>query len=260
MPLERDEPGKGKASVFYPESEYTVVKYMDLAKYISLLMTRSLFFCRQDRFEDKFEGILPLSSKTYIVNWYKDLRERNFFDVSMPDELIEKNVMDHFVLQEELKKETFINCWNIYKNESIALWKIYSQAQNGIMIKSSVNRLYESLEKTPELIWPSEVRYINHLTDPIRTFGNTLSPVLYKHHAYGYEEEFRLIHRLGSSDTLPKDINEYGVLASVELDKLIAEVVVSPFSPKWFFDIIKDITNKYDLQAEVNQSVLTPYL
>jgi hypothetical protein len=46
---------------------------MDLAKFISLLQTESLFFCRFDKMEDKFEGTSPKLSIEQNEKWYHSL-------------------------------------------------------------------------------------------------------------------------------------------------------------------------------------------
>ena len=42
----------------YPDSK-KIWRYMDFTKFVNLLDTESLFFCRADRFYDKWEGIFP---------------------------------------------------------------------------------------------------------------------------------------------------------------------------------------------------------
>lgn len=51
MPINED-----SVPLEYPQSDYPVVKYMDILKFISLLQRKALFFCRHDKFEDQFGG------------------------------------------------------------------------------------------------------------------------------------------------------------------------------------------------------------
>ena len=60
-------PTKITAPVFYPKTDYAIVKYLDLTKYISLLQRQSLFFCRLDKLEDKFEGTTEKANFDYRV-------------------------------------------------------------------------------------------------------------------------------------------------------------------------------------------------
>jgi hypothetical protein len=54
-----------------------------------------------------------------------------------------------------------------------------------------------------------------------------------------------------------KEENSGGKYFKVNLDKLIDEVVVGPYCPKWQFDIIKDILDKYGVRKKVKRSRLT---
>ena len=67
MPIEK--PSNQTAPVFFPKENYKIVKYMDLAKFISLLHSKSLFFCRLDKLEDKFEGSSPKLNLEYNEYW-----------------------------------------------------------------------------------------------------------------------------------------------------------------------------------------------
>ena len=47
-----------RLSLEYPDST-KIWRYMDFTKFVNLLYTESLFFCRVDRLEDKWEGTFP---------------------------------------------------------------------------------------------------------------------------------------------------------------------------------------------------------
>ncbi len=55
--------------LFYPERDYTVVKYVDLLKFVSILQRRSLFFCRLDKLEDQFEGTTAKANYQLRLQW-----------------------------------------------------------------------------------------------------------------------------------------------------------------------------------------------
>ena len=62
--------------VFYPKSDYNIAKYLDLTKFISLIQRKSLFFCRLDMLEDKFEGLSPNITYEQWVEEYKYRRDQ----------------------------------------------------------------------------------------------------------------------------------------------------------------------------------------
>ncbi len=257
MPIEK--PTNQTAPVFFPKENYKIVKYMDLAKFISLLHSKSLFFCRLDKLEDKFEGSSPKLNLEYNEKWYRQLYEQKHLKSSNIDESVANDVSVRKDMEEKFKSLNCICCWNKYNSESYALWKIYSEINKGIMITSNIENLIESFDKTPENIQLSEVRYINHETDLIGK-GNLNYPIIHKNIAYNYEDELRLIHLVKVENGLVYDwdseINSSGKQLNNNLEILIDEIILSPYSPKWFYEIIQDLTIKYNLNKKIKYSVL----
>lgn len=253
-------PSRTSEPVFYPKTDYTIVKYIDLTKFISLLYNQSLFFCRLDKLEDQFEGTTAKANFDSRVKWNQQLRETGFFTVPMTDETIIKDVTEEFESEKKLKAINCVNCWNKKNEESAALWKIYSDFSKGIMIESSISRLKKSLEKRDEEIQLSEIHYLNYNKKKMPD-GNIMYPFIHKQIAYSYEDEVRLIYRIktdnnGKHDWTKEEVFE-GVYIKCDLDELIEEIVIGPYSPKWFFNLIQDISNKYGLKKAINKSDLS---
>jgi hypothetical protein len=78
--------------------------------------------------------------------------------------------------------------------------------------------------------------------------------------AYHYENELRLIHMVKVEDGLIYDWDsepiKSGKLLNVDLNILIDEITLSPFSPPWFHEIIDDLTTKYNLNKKISFSNL----
>ena len=55
---------------------------------------------------------------------------------------------------------------------------------------------------------------------------------------------------------MTKEEVESGVFISVELSKLIDEIIISPQSPKWFGKMIEDLCRKYELDKPITFSKL----
>ncbi len=252
--------------VFYPETDYIVAKYFDLSKYISLLQRNSLFFCRLDELEDKFEGISPKLNFTKRVEWYKHRRDVvKDFDSAKTDEDIELQVKAESDYELSTRPNVCINCWNRYDVESAALWKIYTENGKGVMIKSTISKLHQALNSSSEALWISEIDYITRNEDLIPDY-NAIFPVIHKSKAYQYETEVRLIYELlfNNKISLPHETFnwkaeeiEKGLFVPVDLDILIDEIVVSPFSPN-LKSIIMNLTSKYGLSKNVINSELSP--
>ena len=257
-------PTSFSAPVFYPESDYTVVKYMDITKFISLLYKKSLFFCRVDKLEDKFEGKTAKPNYQGRVDDWKRWRESPYAQVKLSDdELIEK-VKEDYEFEEKQRSLHCIDCWNKKDNESAALWKIYSDFSKGIMVQSSIARLRRSFEQTSEQVQLSEIKYI-HYENQVMPDGNSNYPFLYKQIAYSYEKEVRLIYKVPTTDTSgwkydwEKEEVEEGLYIKTDLNELIEKIVISPYSPEWYFELIRNIIKKYDLDKPVTKSEFSVY-
>ena len=240
MPVERFSDTSPR--FFEPEETVELARYVDITKFLSLLKDEQLFFCRLDNQEDKFEGTFPKISKKEFGDFYRNLSDTGFFNNPMTEEEIEKEINEDFEFRKKLKALYCVNCWNEFKGESYALWKIYSDLNQGIMIKSSFKRIINALKESKEKVYCSKVKYIDYDTDSI-DIGNTMSPVVHKHKAYSYENEIRLIHEV-SNIGWENEKYKNGIKVNVNLVKLIDEIVISPFPPEWFSDLIRDIRGK----------------
>lgn len=48
--------------------------------------------------------------------------------------------------------------------------------------------------------------------------------------------------------------NINGVYYEVDLSKLIQKVIVSPFAPDWFLDLVKSVTSRYNFNFNIERS------
>ena len=253
-------PNKHTSPVFYPNENYQIVKYMDLTKFVSLLQRKSLFFCRLDKLEDHFEGTTAKSNRKRRYDLYATQHLRSTKFKKLNHEEILKNVEEHFDAERKMKALKCICCWNISDSESAALWKIYSDFNQGIMITSKISSLIESFKATKEDIDLSEVNYINHSQDDMPD-GNMMYPVIHKHKAYSYEKELRLIHTVDFKGGLlydwSKEEIEQGKYLNVDLDELIDEIILSPYSPNWYVKLIENLCETYGIKTRIMKSELS---
>lgn len=242
-----------------PNENTELVKYIDIVKFLSILKEQSLFFCRIDKLEDKFEGTLPALTHSKIVEWYKYMRDvRKYFTTPFPDDELDKKASETLSFQNKMRSLNCINCWNKFDAESYALWKIYANLNQGIMLKTTFKKLIHSFGASSEKIYCSSVKYIDYNKDII-DFGNTMSPLIHKHYCYTYENEIRLIHEVPNTAWVHNwgaEKYEAGVMIPIDLSDLFDEIVISPFSPDWFRELIADLASKYSLKCKITDSVL----
>lgn len=242
------------------KENYKIVKYLDITKFISILQKESLFFCRVDKLEDKFEGKSPKLNVAHQENWYRQFYLNGHIQSNDIEASVQKSMLERKGMEEYFKKTNCVCCWNKFTVESYALWKIYSDMDKGLMITSSIDKLRNSFEKTPEMIQLSEIEYVDHETDILDNPGNLNPIIIHKHKAYSFEDEIRLIHQVKAENGLSYDWDaeeiSNGKNLNVDLNILIDEIILSPYSPKWFFEMIKDLMEKYNLNKEIRYSVL----
>ncbi len=259
MPIEI--PNNQSAPVYFPKENYKIARYFDLVKFISLIQTQKVFFSRLDKFEDKYEGTVTELTKQEYTNWYRNFAKHKLEDLikNNLDDYVENEMLNENDARENFKKLVCVSCWNQYSSESYALWKIYSDLSKGIMITTNVNRLIEAFNNTKEKIQLSEIKYIDYKTERM-PLGNMNYPLIHKNIHYEYEKEIRLIHTVNFTSGLKYDWSkeeiEFGKYLNISLEHLIEEIVISPYAPKWFFDLVYNLCLKYNIKKEIRYSDL----
>lgn len=231
-----------------PNSSEKIWRYLDFTKFVSVLADKALFFCRADKFDDKWEGAFPKQNvQKRAANW----------NISKLDE---PSILPFLSASySRLPAQTFINCWHLNDFESAAMWKLYLSSNEGIAIQTTYGRLINSfVGKADERvhIFAGKVRYLDYDEEvfPERT---TLVPFLHKRMSFEHERELRAIIQSpfpGDSSTTGVDEFPSGLLASVNLDTLIERVCVAPTAPIWFTDLVKSAVATYGFSMSIQQS------
>jgi hypothetical protein len=213
-------------------------RYMDLAKFVDLLKTQSLYLRRADGFTDRFEGALTPSIKAAIDSMR---------DSGRPTETAE-------VFYERCRKGTFVSCWTFGEKDNMALWQLFGGSASSVAINTTTDRLTRMC-----LGWTSDsstekVNYIDHFEDPDMVIGRYTDLLRFKHEAFEFKREVRLMVPMQENW---KD-NPSGIRMPIgKLDDLVTSVVVAPNAGRWFFELVQDLANKYELKANVKMSQLS---
>lgn len=235
-------------------------RYMDFMKFVSLLESNALFFARTDLLGDPFEGSFPKLNVELRKIAYKNILE-----------IIEKNntVYIHPVTGNNIPfveyislifkwipNWTYVNCWHISEYESAALWRLYSKSEESIAIQSRYMLLRECL---PENIMIGKVKYIDYNSEVIRE-DNTLWPIIHKRNSFSHENELRaVIQDLPSKNgsiLLGKTNDDTGKYIPVYINKLIESIYIAPSSTPWFYDLVKNVLNRYGIKKAIIKSSL----
>ena len=210
-------------------------KYMDLAKFTAILQKGSLHFCRGDKFADPFEGSYPLSSLEAFNNGSNGCSA------------------------EAWRKFVAVTCWHDSDTESAAMWRLYTENKQGVVIKTTWEKLERAIGCHAYL---KSVDYIDFIRDDV----NILVPsdlFGYKRKAYAHEKEVRAIITkyppegiknglpLNSRPRAGMEISENGCFVECDLNRLIEKIVVTPHSDSWFVDVVSRLTEKYKLPSGI---------
>jgi hypothetical protein len=230
-------------------------RYMDLAQFLSILEKEALFFPSVATLAeaDPYEGE-PLPAK------YRAWEARG------PDDL--RTFRLHC---EVFKHLNFYNCWHMNDGESDAMWRLYLKGSHGIAIQSTVGRLKLSFRNTgAHTVYMALVEYIDYDTFT-PTNMNLNSDYMYKRRAFQHEEEVRLgtynydvrpefvdgagLIKPPEPTVTAADILLYperkGVYVTANISALIERVVVYPFAPIWFSDLVTALSKRLGYTFEV---------
>lgn len=254
-------------------------RYMDFTKYVALLETSSLYFCRGDKLGDPFEGSTTRANYEVALEFAKET------SASMPQghKDVPLDSFEKLFVEPALhtRQRTYINCWHLNEGESDAMWKLYAQTNEAVAITSTFKRLYECLPSFAHLaresdlennIWfgrsihVGEVNYIDYHADYMGGSSNIFRPFLYKRKSFAHEQEVRAIY-YGSQDSWVSserqahiDFNRRnlvdGVYIPVDLMQLVVQVYIAPTAPTWFSQLVGNVTRRYGLNVPVLQSDL----
>ncbi|MEE1897150.1 DUF2971 domain-containing protein [Flavobacterium rakeshii] len=216
-----------------PETDTIVWKYLDLSKFLDLLLCRQLFMSRSDKFEDQYEG-------TFSEPTYEELKK------------ISENNPEFMDYYKSHRKNVVISSWHINEYESYAMWQIFTQNSEGLAIQSTVKRLQEAL--IPEGRYEQhigEVKYIDYKKEHI-PFDNNFFPFLFKRKSFQYEKEVRIISNLAKHNL---NINE-GVKINIDINKLIEKIYIHPKSENWYKNLVFQLMEQLGFNFQIEKSDL----
>jgi hypothetical protein len=226
-------------TIKYPnDSKIPVWRYMSFGKFMDLLSSQSLFFSRADMFVDKFEGYVNEAAEARISQEFSEFVNAE----EMRSELR--------LLLTKLKELTIINCWNMGYSDNITMWDTYCPGNEGVAIKSTIERLKGALWKFDEdRVNIRSVEYID--IENIKKYNlNGIELFTFKRPQFSYENEIRIIiMAIGEKESLSFDFNKNkqkkinppmaGVYVPIDFKILVDQIYVSPNATIWFENLVK---------------------
>jgi hypothetical protein len=242
------------------DAEIPIWRYMDLAKFLSMLDAEALHFARTDLMSDEFEGSITKPTL--------ELRRESMAE--MPDEHFAKWNAGLAQVYKGYRQYHYLNCWHMSEHESAAMWSIYQSGEpQGIAVRSTYRRLSESINDQ-RTAYIGTVSYVDFDSKVIPD-NNAYYPYVHKRRSFEYEREIRALHfarrwvedvdaPIDDSSDIPivKDapVGPPVLPMSVDVDRLIEAVYVSPKAQDWFAELIRSLLLRYGRDWPVHHSNL----
>ena len=208
-------------------------KYLDLSKFLGLLLSQKLFMSRSDKFEDQYEGTFSEPSFDEINKLARD----------------NPNFLNFYKTHRE---KVVISSWHINEYESFAMWQIFTQNSEGLAIQSTLGRLKNALVcESEHEQYIGEVNYIDYKKEYI-PFDNLFFPFLFKRKSFQYEGEIRII-----TDTTNTNLKIYeGIKIDINVKSLIEKIYIHPKSENWYKNLVIELVQKLGFEIEIEKSDL----
>jgi hypothetical protein len=216
------------------ENTDTVIwKYLDLSKFLDLLLSRKLFMSRSDKFEDQYEG-------TFSEPTYEEIKK---LAINNPD----------FINYYKTHREKIaISSWHINEYESFAMWQIFTQNSEGLAIQSTLGRLQNALHpETTFKQYIGEVNYIDYKKEYI-PFDDNFFPFLFKRKSFQYEREVRVITDVTDHNIKLND----GLKINVDINQLIEKIYIHPKSENWYKNLVIELVKQLGFDFTIEKSDL----
>ena len=217
-----------------PDNPDTVIwKYMDLSKFLDMLLSGKMFMSRSDKFEDQYEG--TFSEPTFEE--IKKISENN------------PKFLDYYKSHRE---NVVISSWHTNDYESFAMWQVFTKNNEGLAIQSTIGRLKEALalERNFEQ-YIGEVNYIDYKKELI-PFDDVFFPFLFKRKSFQYENEIRVISDVTGQNLTIND----GLKISVDINTLIEKIYIHPKSENWYKKLVIEVVSRLGFDFTIEKSDL----
>ena len=215
------------------DPETIVWKYLDLSKFLELLLSRKLFMSRSDKFEDQYEG-------TFSEPTYDEIKR------------LSKDNPDFLKYYKTHREKVAISSWHINEYESFAMWQIFTQNSEGLAIQSTVGRLQTALQpETNYKQFIGEVNYIDYKKEYI-PFDDMFFPFLFKRKSFQYEREVRIITDVTQNNIVLND----GLKINVNIEELIDKIYIHPKSENWYKNLVIQLVQQLGFDFTIEKSDL----
>jgi hypothetical protein len=198
---------------------------MSLPKFVSLLQTSALHLSRLDLLQDPHEGALPRAL----------VEARRAF--------LEKEGIADILTGQKVRSACYVSCWALNDVESEAFWRLYAHDDDGVAIQTSYYKLVDVI-KGDDRLYVGRVSYLDYETQWFPA-NNLFYPVMHKRLAFAHEREVRVVTLLGEHVAADSPPGPPGLLVSVDLERLVDGVFVTPYAQQWYADVVRAVVERF---------------
>lgn len=249
------------------ELDSVVWRYLTFPKFIHLLSYGALWFCRLQYLIDKYEGRMP--ERVFRQMRQENEKTKELFShpehQKQIDEWPEKNVSDGRSL-------TAANCWFIGEEESSVMWSEYAKGPEGVAVKSTIRKVWESVYLPAEFSFIGKVKYVDFETYEMSTYEAHQAhhrAFLKDRNKFCHEQELRMstmniktpacLDKFGKvfdkediAGAKMNNFEEAGLQVRVDLKNLFDSVILAPNAEDWFRNLVTHLS----LRANLNWNIL----
>lgn len=268
--------------------ETKVFRYMDLAKFLSLIHQKTIFFAKASSYEDSLEGmptdldsflgsesatLLGMAINSMVANFSFDkddaARKRKQAEVveaklqydcrtvsTVFGPMKTSKDFDYSSIIKATSNFVDISCWNTDASEieSMAMWKIYGGGSASVCVESTLGNVLSSMSAPRGFnIYTGLVSYLDYKKDFIG-IDDPIKFFFNKSKLYEFEKELRFV----LCPVLLEDVKaprvQFGTSVTVDPKVLIKGVMVSPAASTWFFDLIELVMKDSGYSVPVSRS------
>jgi len=261
----------GNETIAAMPDDTPIWRYMDLTKFVAMLVSKTLWFAKTKYLEEKYEGFAKAKAGTMPVNdrlakCITRTTGEGVTDVISLTQMMVEFSQSSAAYFENAGEHLYVNSW-CAGAESMAMWEIYGSKGCGIALKSTVGRYKQSarFEIREDQYAFGGVEYEDDPhSNPALNFDfsrgeipvgsgvwEKLLPVAFhKRICFDYEREWR--------GALYQDfrLESYGCNIDFELGELIDTVYVGPRADRFFLDVVGSVMEKFELEKPLVLSTL----
>lgn len=196
-------------------------RYYKFERFVEILKTHRLWFSRPFCFEDQWEGLFPPS----YVRRTRQYADANGIPFKEFDREFRSRLQRH-------RYAHFVNCWHMSDHESDAMWRLYSLANTGIAIQSTIGDFSECLRPH----YSGRVIYYDPSHDLLSPSSFGPHDILFKRIFFSLEQEYRfwfyddeLHQRIEAGEEFQdKDVSSGRLVDISDMQRLFKRIVVAP--------------------------------